>query len=49
MHEVWQARRYGETELDRAAGLLAGRGEAVMTDEAKAAFAERYEEVRRGK
>ncbi len=46
MHEVWQARRYGETELDRAAGLLAGRGEAVLTEEAQAAFAKRYEESR---
>ena len=49
VYQVRASRGYGETELDRAAGLLAGRGEAVMTDEAKAAFAERYEEVRRGK
>jgi hypothetical protein len=49
VYQVRASRGYGETELDRAAGLLAGRGEAVMTEEAIAAFVKRYEEVKQRK
>ena len=42
-----QAGGYGETELDRAAGLLAIRDAAAVIEESAAAFAKRYV-VKRG-